>query len=171
MLSAGFYANAQTGIRAGWNYPELSGISSDGNSGFHAGIYHKINFLGLIALEPGIQYSQKGGKIDDGTTVGTERLNYIDVPILARFGFLPIINVFAGPQASVLVARSYKGTTDITSLDGLTKFDIGGVVGVGINLPLGFNIQGSYDFGFVDLNYNEVDSKNSVFKVSLGKDF
>ncbi|MBD8487232.1 PorT family protein [Echinicola sp. CAU 1574] len=161
----------QTGIRAGWNYPEIKGISSDGNSGFHAGIYHKISLLGLIAVEPGIQYSQKGCKLDDNGMTATERLHYIDIPILARLGFIPLLNVFAGPQASVLVARNYEGSTDVSSLDELTKFDIGGVVGVGINLPLGFNVQGSYDFGFSDLNYSDVDTKNSVYKVSIGKNF
>ncbi|WP_200976761.1 porin family protein [Echinicola sp. 20G] len=172
ILLAGFQqVNAQTGIRAGWNYPEIKGISSDGNSGFHVGFYKKISLLGLVAVEPGIQYSQKGGKFEDNGMTGTERLHYIDVPVLARLGFIPLINIFAGPQASFLVARNYEGSTDISSIEELSKFDIGGVVGVGINLPLGFNVQGSYDFGFSDLNYSDVDTKNSVYKVSIGKNF
>ncbi|AGA79041.1 porin family protein [Echinicola vietnamensis] len=171
VMMGGFHQlYGQTGIRAGWNYSDINGIGSDGSSGFHAGFYHKIN-LGLLAVEPGLQYTRKGCKVDEMGTTGKERLHYLDVPVLVRVGFLPLFNVFAGPQASVLLARSYKGSTDVSSLDGLTKFDIGGIVGVGLNLPLGFNIQGSYDFGFVDMNYNDVDTKNSVFKVSLGKSF
>ncbi|WP_186756943.1 porin family protein [Echinicola salinicaeni] len=162
---------AQTGIRLGWNYPEMHDISSDRNSGFHAGFYKKIKLLGLLGVEPGIQYSQKGGEIDDMGTKGVERLHYIDVPVLVRLGFLPLINVFAGPQASFLVARKYEGVTDISSINELSKVDFGGVVGVGVNLPLGFNVQGSYDFAFSDLNYNDMDTKNRLFKLSIGKTF
>lgn len=164
-------AQGQTGVRAGWNYTDIKGISADGNVGFHAGLYHKVNFLGLLAIEPGIQYSQKGGEINgvDGTV--KDRLHYIDVPLIARLGILPFINIFAGPQASVLLGRNYRGTAEVSSLDELTVFDMGGVVGLGIKLPLGFNVQGSYDFGFSDLNYNEMDTKNQVFKLSIGKNF
>jgi len=171
LLAGCHYVQAQTGIRAGWNYTDIKGINADGNTGFHAGFYHKVNFLGLLAIEPGIQYSQKGCEVDEMGGVAKERLHYIDVPVIARLGFIPLINIFAGPQASVLVARNYEGNTEVSSLNELTKFDIGGVVGIGINLPLGFNVQGSYDFGFTDLNYNETNTQNSVFKVSLGKNF
>ncbi|UCS93110.1 PorT family protein [Echinicola marina] len=173
MLLLGAYqqVKAQTGIRAGWNYSKIHDISNGGNSGFHAGIYKKISLLGLIGVEPSIQYSQKGAEVDNMGTSGKERLHYIDVPVLVRLGFIPLINVFAGPQASFLVARKYDGATNVSSINELSQFDMGGVVGVGVNLPLGFNVQGSYDFGFSDLNYNDFESKNRLIKVSIGKNF
>ncbi len=164
-------ADAQTGVRVGLNYPDIEGVSSQAHTGFHAGMYAKINFLGIVALEPGLQYSQKGCKVDDAGTNATDRLHYIDVPLLIRLGVFPMVNIFAGPQASFLVARRYEGSTTFTETRGLKNYDMGGVVGLGVNLPLGFNVQGSYDFGLTSINYERMDTKNSVFKLSLGKNF
>ncbi|GAB3657785.1 hypothetical protein GCM10028791_30410 [Echinicola sediminis] len=172
LMAVGYHAaQAQTGIRAGWNYTDIKGISTKGNAGFHAGLYHKVNFLGLLAIEPGVQYSQRNFEVSDQGQLTQDRLHYVDMPLVIRLGFIPLINLFGGPQASVLLARNYNGSTEASSLGTLSRFDLGGVVGLGINLPLGFNVQGSYDFGFKDLNYNEMETKSSVFKVSLGKNF
>lgn len=164
-------AHSQTGIRVGLNYPDIEGISSQANTGFHAGMYSKINFLGLVAIEPGVQYSQKGCKVDDSGVNAADRLHYIDVPLLVRLGVFPMVNIFAGPQASFLVARRYEGNTTFTEIGELKNYDLGGVVGLGVNLPLGLNVQGSYDFGLTSINYEGMDTKNSVFKLSLGKNF
>lgn len=178
LLLAGYQkAKAQfldAGIRAGANYPSLAGIETDVLSGFHAGVYFKMNFLGLWAVEPGIQYSQKGFRATSNTNIGqaSDRFHTIDVPVLVRFAVLPLVNVFAGPQASYLVSRNYSDNlTAFTNTDNLRNYDLSGVVGVGINLPLGFNIQGSYDFGITSINYNNNEAYNNVVKISLGKDF
>lgn len=162
------------GIRAGLNYPSISGVDADTFSGFHAGTYFKMNFLGLWAIEPGIQYSQKGfrGLSNSNTANTTDRFHTIDVPVMVRFTLLPLVNIFAGPQASYLVARNFNDSgMAFTNTDNLRNFDLSGVVGVGLNLPLGFNLQGSYDFGLTSINYNNTDTYNNVVKISLGKDF
>ncbi|UZD24599.1 porin family protein [Algoriphagus halophytocola] len=166
-------AHAQFGVRAGYSSPNFTDFAStDANPGFHVGAYYKFG-AGFIALEPGIQYAQKGYKNNaapGGAT--TERLNYIDVPVLLRLNFLPFLNVFAGPQGSVLVSRSYEEGGDTnTNTDGVKGYDIAGVAGVGANLPLGLNAQVSYDFGLQNLNYFGQDVKNNVFKISIGYDF
>ncbi len=163
--------NAQTGIRAGWNYPDIQGVDGGANMGFHAGVYSKLNLLGIVAVEPGVQYSQKGCKPDDMGNQASDRLHYIDVPVLVRVGVFPMVNLFAGPQASFLVARRYEGSTDYSTIGEMKNYELGGVAGIGINLPLGFNVQGSYDFGLSNINYEGKTTQNSVIKVSLGKSF
>jgi len=161
------------GIRAGLNYPNLSGMDTQTFSGFHAGTYFKMNFLGLWSVEPGIQYSQRGFRSLSTSPrgVGTDRFHAIDVPVLVRFSVLPLVNIFAGPQASYLVGRDFNGDTSFTNTDNLRNFDLSAVVGVGINLPLGFNLQGSYDLGLTSVNYDGLPTYNNVVKISLGKDF
>lgn len=172
----GYQAKAQfldMGVRVGLNYPNLSGVDSQTFTGFHAGTYFRMNFLGLWTVEPGIQYSQKGFRSLSTSPggVGTDRFHAIDVPVLVRFSILPLVNIFAGPQGSYIVGRDFNGATSITNTDNLRNFDLSAVVGVGLNLPLGFNLQGSYDLGLTSVRYDGLPTYNNVVKISLGKDF
>ncbi|MEB2783786.1 porin family protein [Algoriphagus persicinus] len=165
-------ANAQFGVRAGYSLANFSNFESDATGGIHAGVYYRKE-LGFISIEPGIQYSQKGYRIDQATAGETkERLNYVDLPLLLRVNFLPILNVFVGPQGSLLVSRKYEagGNTE-TSTEAIKAYDIAGIVGVGVKLPLNLNAQVSYDFGIQSLNYFNQDVKNNVLKLSVGIDF
>ncbi|WP_192346858.1 porin family protein [Algoriphagus sp. Y33] len=177
VFALGFFgaAQAQFGVRAGFSSANFTDFETDAIAGFHAGAYYKID-LGFLAIEPGLQFSQKGHKRvgDTGTPAADkERLNYVDIPALVRVNLLPYLNVFAGPQASLLVSRKleYVDGSSITTTDPIRKYDITGVVGVGANLPLGLNAQVSYDLGLVSANYYEVNVKNNVLKISLGYDF
>ena len=168
-------AHAQFGVRAGYSSANFTDFDSKAIGGFHVGGYYKIG-AGFIAVEPGIQYSQKGHirTGDTGTpAVDQDRLNYIDVPVLLRVNFLPFLNIFAGPQGSVLVSRKLEymdGSTD-TSTEAIRGYEIAGVVGLGLNLPLGFNAQASYDLGIKSTNYYSQDVKNNVLKLSVGYTF
>lgn len=168
-------AHAQFGVRAGFSSANFTDFDSDPMAGFHVGAYYKIG-SGFLTVEPGLQYSQKGHERvgDTGTPpVKNDRLNYIDVPVLFRVNFLPFLNVFAGPQGSLLVSRKLEfmdGGTD-TNTEPIRGYDLAGVVGLGANLPLGLNAQVSYDIGFQSANYYNQDVKNNAFKISLGYDF
>ena len=165
-------AQAQFGIRAGINSANFSDTNFDSRLGIHVGGYYKLK-AGLIAIEPGIQFSQKGYKgtdLQSGDDVN-ERLNYIDIPVLLRVNIIPAVNVFAGPQGSLLISRNYElGNSSSTSTEVVKGYDVGAVLGVGVVLPLGFNVQASYDLGLSSLNYFDTDVKNRVFKFSLGKE-
>ncbi|MBS9522923.1 PorT family protein [Litoribacter ruber] len=163
----------QVGVRGGLNYPTISGIEAGTYTGFHAGTYFRMNALGLISVEPGVQYSQKGFRAGESSPMGaaTDRLHYIDVPVLLRITVFPLVNIFAGPQASYLVGRNYNGSTSFTTTDNLRDYDLSGVVGIGLSLPLGFNLQGSYDFGLSSIEYDGMDTRHNVVKISLGKNF
>jgi hypothetical protein len=101
-----------------------------------------------------------------------EQLGYIDLPVLLRLKLIPAINVFAGPQFSFLASRNYQlGNVVSNSTEPIKGYDVAGVVGAQVVLPLGFNVQASYDIGLSSLNYFDTDVKNRVFKVSLGYTF
>jgi len=166
-------ANAQikSGIRIGLNYADLTDLQPKSNNGFHAGAYLRISLAGIMALEPGLQYSQRKFNAHPGFPSRQVRLNYIDVPVIFRFGFLPFANIFGGPQASVLLGQKYTGNGRFDAIKSLPKQELGGVAGIGVKLPFGINVQGSYDFGLTHLEHNGHRVKNKVFKISLGKDF
>ncbi|MBN7811677.1 PorT family protein [Algoriphagus sp. H41] len=166
-------AQAQLGVRAGFNSANFSNANFDAKSGFHLGAYYTFG-ADFLSVEPGIQYSQKGytGEEAGSGLAVKEQLGYIDVPVLVRLKLLPALNVFAGPQASVLASSKYqKGDQTSDSSEATKGYDIGGVFGAQVKLPLGFNIQASYDLGFTSLNYFNTDVKNQVFKISAGYTF
>lgn len=166
---------AQFGVRAGFSSANFSNFDSDAIAGFHAGAYFKKDFE-FFSVEPGLQYSQKGYERNGMTgtsAVKNEKLSYLEVPVLVRVNLLPYLNVFAGPQGSILVSRKLEfvdGSTE-TSTEPIKGYDVAGVVGIGANLPLGLNAQLSYDIGFQSVNYYDQDVKNNVLKISLGYDF
>ncbi len=165
-------AQAQFGVRAGLNSANFNDDGRNAISGFNVQTYYLID-AGAISIEPGVQFSQKGYRDNDGVSgdLIKERLNYIDIPVLLRLTFIPGVNVFAGPQASALISRKFErpGETQ-TSTEPVRGYDLGGVVGVGFRLPTGINGQISYDIGFTNLNYFNQDLKNRVLKLSLGID-
>ncbi|MDX5338429.1 MAG: porin family protein [Cyclobacteriaceae bacterium] len=165
-------AQAQFGIRAGFSSANFSDTNFSPKSGFHAGFYYATG-SDFIHVEPGLQFAQKGytGNDDMGVAID-EQLNYLDIPVLVRFNLLPIVNVFAGPQASFLLSRNYQlGSVTSNSLEVLAGYDLAGVVGAQVQIPFGLNLQASYDIGLKSLNYFNTDVKNRVFKISLGYSF
>ncbi len=161
------------GIRAGINSGNFSDTNYNAKLGFHAGGYYRIG-TGFISVEPGVQYSVKGYETNVAITGGvvSEKLTYVDIPLLVRLNIYEFLNVFAGPQLSLLMSRKYEADGVIDkSTDGIEGKDIAGVVGLGVSAAGGLNFQLSYDIGITSLNYYNKDVKNRVFKLSVGYDF
>ena len=166
---------AQIGVRAGLGSANFSneGRMRDYTSIIrpHLGAYYGIQATEKLTVEPGIFYSGKGFKtVPLGTTQEfQESLSYVDIPVLARYAVNEDFNVFAGPQAGFLLARTYtKGSDKITDTAPVGGYEIGGVLGVGYQLTAELNLQASYDFGITPFKYFQADVNNSVFKLSIG---
>jgi hypothetical protein len=160
------------GLKGGLNYANVGGADApDTNprNGFHAGAFLGVSLLGIVAAETGAYLSQKGYILDneDATKVVS---SYVDVPLVLKFSPLPLFHIFAGPQASFLI-RNKVGSAD-ASTDGLREMDLAGVVGVGINIPMGIRLSAGYDYGFKSLTEND-DLKvyNRVIKFTVGYKF
>jgi len=174
LISIGFFgfAQGQVGIRAGLSSSNITNSNVNARLGAHGGAYYRLE-LGFFALEPGVQFSQRGFRGNDRNTgkVSYERLNYVDAPLLIRFNFFPDINLFVGPQMSWLMSRKYEleGLVD-TNMEGFPKTEFGGVGGIGIHLPYGLNVQVSFDIAKNDLGDIYSNRKNKTLKLSVGFD-
>lgn len=175
-------ANAQSGfgIRGGANFFNFGGSDVAENDytnrvGFHAGVYATILPEGPVSIEPGIFYSVKGSQNDDGLDTRAV-LDYVDVPVLVRFGIGEGFNIFAGPQISFLTNSKFEGdlggSTFSFDTNDINSTDVGLAFGLGYNLPQGFNVQGSYDYGMTPIfKDSDADVYNRGFKLSLGYTF
>ncbi|SFB55217.1 porin family protein [Algoriphagus aquimarinus] len=168
------------GVRGGASLFNFGGDDVSENAytnrvGFHVGGYTMLFMTDRLALEPGVYYSVKGTQNDDFAN-SRAILNYVDIPVLFRMYPGEGFNVFAGPQISFLASSKFEGdffgNTVSYDSDAIKETDIGLVLGVGYNLPKGFNVQASYDYGFTPIfKDSDADVYNRGFKLSAGFTF
>src|SRR5512134_1589049 len=76
------------GVYGGVNFAELGGedvgeVSS--RTGLQAGAFASIPLGGILALVPGVAYSQEGTDVETGTSTSlTVKLDYLEVPLLLK---------------------------------------------------------------------------------------
>ena len=170
------YKNKATaGIKGGYN---LSSVSFDGTSetsklhGFHIGFYGESYIGNHFSLQPEIMYSQQGYKIDDGNGIYTQKLEYINIPLMLKF--YPVKSFFmeAGPQIGFSI--SHKETFDSgfvlydTNKEFEPKnFDWGVNLGAGFKSDTGVSLGARYHIGQNDI-YDEDKPKNRVWQIYIG---
>jgi hypothetical protein len=169
---------ATAGIKGGYN---LSSVSFDGTTeterlhGFHLGIYVESYIGKYISVQPEILYSQQGYKMIDEDGTFTQKLDYLNIPLM--FKFYPRKSFFleAGPQVGFSI--SHKETYDSGRLFGdtsreleLNNFDFGINLGAGFKSDAGLTLAVRYHIGQNDI-YDENKPKNSVWQISVGFEF
>jgi len=178
----------------GWTFGPKAGItiSNGTNQPSDANSKYKVGFTGGAFVEYGLSnewlglsaevlYSSQGAKQDDYTDEGVkitdnkENLNYLNIPILAKFYVLRGLSINAGIQPGFLLGAKGSWKEDghkesRTGTEGLKTFDFSVPVGLSYSFDCGLIIDARYNIGvtkvpdFVDAP----NSKNSVFAVTLG---
>lgn len=148
------------GVRLGANYSGISGDDIDNLDriyGFHAGITSRFIVTpdSFLTIQPEILYSQKGAENEDSNF--ELRLDYIDVPVLARINAGPIY-FEGGPQLSVRIRDELTADRDdfITRDELLRRTSFGYAAGVGFSATrLGLSIGVRYNGEISQLNNND----------------
>jgi hypothetical protein len=167
---------SHVGIKGGYN---LAAVNFDGDGetdqrhGFHIGLYGESFISDNFAIQPEIMFSQQGYEIKNGNSKFTQKLNYINMPLM--FKAYPADNFFleVGPQIGFAVTHKeeYSGTLfSGTQEYDPNKFDWGMNFGAGIKSDSGFSIGVRYHLGLGDL-YEQNKAYNRVWQFSLGIDF
>jgi len=168
MVSSSFGQGIDVGIKAGANFATLTDLdNSSTRTGLLIGGFVTLKFSKKIALQGDILYSQQGADFD----VSEIKLDYLNFPIVLKYYLVKRLNIQAGPQFGSVINDNLN---DI----GFESFDVSGVVGVGLDLPLGLRVTGRYNFGLTDISFDSfggasfnTNSKNSVFSLSVGFSF
>lgn len=177
------FCNAQEtrfGIKGGLNLTNFSGdVDTYLKAGFHVGGFAEIKIIERLAIQPELLYSTQGARyrLDGGPDSSDElKLNYINIPVLAKFYVTKQFTVEGGPQLGFLVSAKDRGK-DVNDL--YKSADLGFNFGAGYNLTDNFAIglrytvglSGVYDKKYDDI-YDYYDSaKNSVLAVTLAYKF
>ncbi len=142
--------------------------------GFAAGVFALVPIGTEFALQPELDYSLKGSKVD----VDKLNLSYIALPIL--FKYTPSVvkgaNVFIGPELDYLLSAKdvSPGNPTIDFKNQANKFDAGLVVGLGYDFLPNLGIDVRYDLGLVNIAKNTdqgLKEKNNVFQVGISYKF
>jgi len=149
-------------------------------TGFNAGIIFDLPVTFPFSVEPEILYSQKGYSATTISGNFTQRTQFIEVPILAKYS-LKMVNFFAGPQFSYLAGlKNTYNQGFITANQGFYDnssnnlyFDV--VVGASVNVTNYVELRARYA---LDLQKNNSNGNNYVpgysiqaIQMSLGYKF
>jgi len=169
VTATSFAQGIDVGIKAGANFSTLTDVPNvSTRTGLLIGAFVTLKFTDKMALQGDILYSQQGAKGKNGFS--DLELDYIVFPIVFKYYIINRLNIQAGPQFGSVINDNYNSNFE--------SFDISGVVGIGVDLPLGFRVTGRYNFGLNDISFVNyygngitTNAKNSVFSLSLGFSF
>lgn len=147
----------------------------DARIGLAAGAEFEYGVTDMIGVSAGLVYSMQGYKFSEGNVDTTVKLDYLNVPILANVYVAPGLAVKLGVQPGFKLSSKTKIEGSGVSIEGESDDD--GVKGFDLAIPVGVSYQ--YQNIVLDARYNwgvtkvfdDGDSKNSVFQITLGYKF
>ncbi|WP_111706244.1 porin family protein [Lutibacter citreus] len=160
------------GIKGGLNFASISGDNTeniDPVTAFNLGIMSEIQISNKFSFQPELMFSGVGYSIEDDTVA----LNYLNIPLMAKYYLTKGFSVEAGPQIGYLLSAKNE-SVDIK--DSFNSVDFGLNVGIGYKLDNGLNFGARYNFGLSDINKSDVENingftgnnKNSALQISIG---
>ncbi len=172
------------GVKGGLNLATFTGdalTAFDTRASFHIGGLVEIPISEKFLVQPELLYSEKGSNLDGFFGFGIKtRLNYLDVPVLAKYKIVKGLSTELGPVASILVKA--EGVRDDESRDVSAfykNFDFGIGGGATYRFSRGLFLSLRFTKGLLNINEpqapddNNSDSKvqNNVFQISAGYSF
>lgn len=175
--------NAQFGVKAGVNFGSINGDDTDEfemRTSFHVGVVSEILFSEKFSIQPELLYSSQGAKMSEEGFDFVIKLNYINLPVMAKFYVIEGLSLEVGPQFGFLLSAKAKSEFDGESeeediKDGLNDFDFGINFGAGYKLENGLSFAARYIYGFSNLADTETEDdvkvNNGVIQLSVGFNF
>jgi hypothetical protein len=177
MTATAFSQKTEIGVRAGtnistWNLSSIgSDIKTSSNAGLEAGLLADLYVSKSFSIQPEVIFSMYGTTFSSGGNSIKYAVNYVNIPVLAKYHMPQGIAFFAGPQLGLMLSAKAKadGEAKQDIKNYLKSTDVFGVIGAEYNSPIGVSVGLRYNHGFVNI-YQEEDGsiKNSSFGISIG---
>lgn len=163
------------GVKAGINFTNMNSDNFSDNStmtGIHLGLLAEIPLTNRFSIQPEVLYATQGTSADvimlgSGPKKTEYKLDYIQVPVLAKIYLTESISLEAGPSFNFLANEEIGGEqTDYGS-----SFEFSGAIGASYKFRGGFFADVRYIKGFSNAldNKNFTDTyKNSAFQLGIG---
>ncbi len=170
------------GAKAGVNFASITGDETDDldmRTSLHVGVVAEIVISDKFSFQPELLYSAQGAKYTETGYEEIYKVDYLNIPLMAKFYVGEGFSLEVGPQIGFLLSAEVdweedgeSGSQDIK--DDVKGIDFGVNLGVGYKLESGLNFGARYNLGLADLNdlqMQEVDSfkwNNGVIQISVG---
>src|SRR5690554_2775215 len=162
------------GAKASLNIASLGGDgigagSLGSRTSFHIGGLAEIPLSEKFALQPEILYSSEGADWSWGLGSNNIKLDYIRIPVLAKYYIIEGLSGELGPNFGVL-ASAKAGDEDVK--DGMNSFDVGLAIGASYRLNMGVFFSLRYNKGFMNVHDDsDLKQQSNVFQISAGYSF
>ncbi|MCP9200750.1 PorT family protein [Gramella sp. GC03-9] len=188
----GFSLNTQAqeywnfGVKGGVNFTNMTSDGFEDNNsrtGFHIGLLAEIPVSDRFSIQPEALYSTQGTEatrvfFGDRIT-GEYQLDYIQVPLIAKFYIIDGLALEAGPSFNFLVEEEYDFESNSINLETDSEladtFEFGGAFGASYKFNNGFFVNGRYVQGFTDVfdsdSFDDDAIKNNGFQLGVGFQF
>lgn len=178
-----FVAKAQNitvGPKVGLNVTNISNFEVKNKVSFHLGAFAEWRVNDFFGLQPELIYSRQGAR-DKYTLNGekiksTLRVNYLNIPVLAKLYVWDELSVDLGPQLGIALNAKdkvkYDGTRKKKNKDANT-IELSWAIGVSYNWD-NFMFSTRYNLGLsnvMDKDKYDGNNKNHVFQLSVGYRF
>jgi opacity protein-like surface antigen len=156
-------ANAQDmkfGVKAGYINSNFTGdADTDAKSSFYLGGLVDFTVSEKFHVQPELLYSMEGADNDE------TNLNFVRIPVMAKYYVADGINLQAGPQFGFVA-----GGGDVK--DSLKSFDYGLGIGAAYEMEKGLFFDARYNLGMANLSDTDgYDVKTTSFQIGLGYRF
>lgn len=164
--------------------------SIDTKTGFAVGGFASFGLSPLVEIQPEVLFVQKGGKQEADGVEGKFKLNYVEIPVLAKLN-VPLASatpikphIYAGPSVALELSCDVEAEAggvsaelacDDSSVGIETKsLDFGLVFGGGVGFGLGpgtLSVDGRYVLGMTNINDipdDPTDAKNRTIEIMAG---
>ena len=170
------------GVKGGVNFTNMTSDGFEDNNsrtGFHLGVLAEIPVSDRLSVQPEVLYSTQGTEDETGSFTNEYKLDYIQLPVLAKFYLIDGLALEAGPSFNFLVNEEYdfeSNSLDFeTDSEFASTFELGGALGASYKFNNGFFLNGRYVLGFTDAfdsdNFDDDAIKNNGFQLGVGFQF
>ncbi|SDS34917.1 Outer membrane protein beta-barrel domain-containing protein [Polaribacter sp. KT25b] len=166
--------DVKIGFKLGMNVASVNGNDAnnlDSRTGFVFGATAEVPLSEKFSIQPELLYSAQGAQQRDNFKYD---LNYVLLPIMAKYYIANGFTVEAGPQFAFLVKdqlvpidQNNGGSKENTNSE---NFDLAANLGLGYQFQSGIFFQTRYNLGLIAITENP-DIKNGVFQMTLGYQF
>ncbi|MCK0124693.1 PorT family protein [Gelidibacter sp. F2691] len=180
----------QFGVKGGYNLSNITSDDfgdSDQLSSFHLGLFMEIPISERFSVQPEVLYSGQGFSSSIANAEIEHKVDYIQVPLMAKLYLVKGLYAEAGPQFGFKVKEEIDfkpnadgGETTIDSDDSqLRGFDTNLALGAGYKFDNGLSLSARYNLGLSNIykdnsaiaNLTNIDAKNSVWQFGVGFSF